>query len=127
MAENKRDYHEMIMEGIQISILIQTICFLDENFTKRYDDLVKELVVQNNQKSLPKVINYFKERTASLEVVNNLKNLQKIYFPLHPMSNFLSDYSKKSFDENVNRESANDKIKDLLTNYTDFYEEMVHF
>jgi len=43
------------------------------------------------------------------------------------MSNFLSDYSKKNFDENVNRESANDKIKDLLTNYTDFYEEMVHF
>lgn len=43
------------------------------------------------------------------------------------MSNFLSEYSKKGFDENVNRESANDKIKDLLTNYTDFYEEMVHF
>jgi inositol 1,4,5-triphosphate receptor type 3 len=43
------------------------------------------------------------------------------------MTKFLSDYSKKSFEENVNRESANDKIKDLLTNYSDFYEEMSHF
>lgn len=43
------------------------------------------------------------------------------------MTKFLSDYSKKNFEENVNRESANDKIKDLLTNYSDFYEEMSHF
>jgi inositol 1,4,5-triphosphate receptor type 3 len=43
------------------------------------------------------------------------------------VTKFLSDYSKKSFEEKVNRESANDKIKDLLTHYSDFFEEMSHF
>ena len=117
----------MIHEGIMIYMLLSTISDLEPNFKDRFKRNIKEKSKSKETSNLPKILGYFSEKTASIEIFNESKHIQKIYFPVENVTKFLSDYTKKGFEENVNRESANEKIKGLLTNYEDFYDEMNHF
>lgn len=47
LIDNKRNYNPIIMEGIYIWILIQTISHLDSNFEKRFHELVREMESNN--------------------------------------------------------------------------------
>lgn len=54
-------------------------------------------------------------------------NLEKIYFPLPFLMQYLTEDTKFQFMETVNRDSINDKINGLLDEFEYFYMEMVHF
>lgn len=74
-----------------------------------------------------KAVNFFSTKVKSIEILNSQGHLQKIYFPLHHVTGFLSQFSKDKYREEVTRENVNDKIKALFLKADDFYEEMCHF
>lgn len=127
LVDNKKNYNPIILEGIMLWTLLQTICDLEDSFKTRLKKLVAEINQSGDVKDLNKTVEFFKEKTASIEIFNSSKNIQKIYFPIQNVTRFLSEYTRKKFEENVNRESANDKIKGCLQDYNDFYDEMTHF
>lgn len=131
LINNKKDYNPVILEGILIWILLKSIGDVEESFQKRIDKMIK--VMKKDEKDFKKtnktdkLIEFFSEKTGSIEIFNENKKIQKVYFPIHNVTKFLSDYTKEKFERDVNRESANDKIKNLIENYLDFYDEMCHF
>lgn len=126
LINHKREYNPIILEGILIWMLLCTIGDKEAAFAKRMKKTIREKM-RRGTPELEKIILFFSEKTASIEIFNENKHLQKVYFPIHNVTKFLSEYSKKKFDEEVNRESPNDKIKNLLEDYLDFYDEMSHF
>ena len=53
--------------------------------------------------------------------------LEKIYFPIPTLMNYLSEESKSTFLEKVNRESINDKLIGLLDEVEGFKLEMEYY
>lgn len=131
LVNNKKEYNEIIIEGVLIWIVLKTIGDKEPAFANRMKKTIKQKKKKDKESGvelkLDKVITYFSEKTGSIEILNESKRLQKVYFPVHNVTKFLSEYSKDKFMENVNRESSNDKINDLLEMYLDFYDEMSHF
>lgn len=131
LINNKKDYNPVILEGILIWILLKSIGDVEESFQKRIEKMIKHMKKEEKDykktDKTDKMIEFFSEKTASIEIFNENQKIQKVYFPVHNVTKFLSDYTKKKFEKEVNRESANDKIKNLVENYLDFYDEMCHF
>ena len=127
LVDSKRKYNPIIMEGIMIFTLLSTIADLESSFKERMASNIKEKSRDKEMEQLPKVIEYFEEKTASIEIININKNIQKIYFPVPYVTKFLSDTTKSTFEEDVNRESANEKIKGLVESFEDFFDEMQHY
>jgi hypothetical protein len=111
--------------------VLKTIGDKEPSFANRMKKTIKQRKKKDKEigaeLKLDKIIAFFSEKTASVEILNESKRLQKVYFPIHNVTKFLSDYSRVKFMENVNRESSNDKINDMLEMYLDFYDEMTHF
>lgn len=53
--------------------------------------------------------------------------LEKVYFPIPKLMQYLSAESKTSFLEKVSRDSINDKINGLLDEVGNFYLEMKYY
>jgi hypothetical protein len=67
--------------------------------------------------------NFFNDNSQSIEIV--FKGiLQRVYFVVHPACSFLSNRSKKTFMDHVNRESCTQKLKDFIKTSPKFVDEM---
>lgn len=49
-----------------------------------------------------------------------------IYFPIQPITHYLTEKTKDNFEENVDRESPQHKILDLIARTPAFIDEMTH-
>jgi hypothetical protein len=54
------------------------------------------------------------------------KDIMTIYFPIQPVTYFLTASSKNDFNLKVNRESNQHKIIDLIAKVPEFIDEMNH-
>ena len=72
-----------------------------------------------------KAYDFIRFHTAKIEINVN-GNLQSVYFPRRPACHFISDESKKSLMESVNRESQSNKVEGLMNAAPDLIDEMMH-
>lgn len=89
---------------------------------------MKEKIFEKAELDLYKrTMKYFKINTKSVEVINKFNQIQKIFFAIPEVCNYLSEATMENFLENVKRDGANDKIGGLLKKANDFNDEMTHF
>ena len=70
---------------------------------------------------------FYKLNTGRIEIMNFSQNIQILFYPKPELSKYLSESSMDKFQENVNRQSANEKIVNLINKKLDFYDEMSHY
>jgi len=63
--------------------------------------------------------------TGHIEVANE-SHLQAIYFPIKPVCHYMSKATREHLMENINRESAQEKVSGLMQAVPDLIEEMQH-
>jgi hypothetical protein len=68
---------------------------------------------------------FFKYHTGNVEVQKD-NDIMTIYFPIQPVTRFLTDTTKSKFMRIVNRESNQHKIIDLVAKSPEFIDEMEH-
>lgn len=68
---------------------------------------------------------FFKYHTGNVEVLKD-NDIMTIYFPIQPVTRFLTDTTKTKFMRIVNRESNQHKIIDLVAKSPEFIDEMEH-
>ncbi|EGR33363.1 hypothetical protein IMG5_055060 [Ichthyophthirius multifiliis] len=106
----------------QSIILIQYLSFYNQSF-KQQCKYSKQILEINTFKSYQQL----KKQLLSIEIINQFNSIQKIYFQKHPLTYYLSRTSKEKFLENVNINTANDKIQGFLQTQIQFQDEMMHF
>lgn len=68
---------------------------------------------------------FIRSHMGRIEInVNN--NLQRVYFPIRPVCQFLSPGAKENLMINVDRESQNTKVMGLMLAVPDLIDEMNH-
>jgi hypothetical protein len=81
---------------------------------------VKEKI---NRFSETNIFQFFKRNTGNVEVHKD-NEVITIYFPIHPVSHFLTIDTIERFNLTVNRESSTHKILDLISRCPEFIDEM---
>jgi inositol 1,4,5-triphosphate receptor type 3 len=103
-----------IREGFQAFILVKSLANLDEDFCLKYKTHLAELKKKNSfaifSSAEQSGLEYYRQNCLSIEIVNSKDELQKVYFRKPPITNYLSDDTKESFNQEVNRDSSNEKI-----------------
>lgn len=130
-----RDYNPIIHEGIKIWILLSTLGDIDADFNKTLHIAIANLLGEGGEgigmvlggATTSSVIEYFDKKVKSIEIINHNGKLQRVFFPYHCVAEYLSEFSKSKFSEEVPRENENDKIKSIFYKFEDFYDEMKHF
>jgi len=72
------------------------------------------------------IYRFFKENTGNVEVLLKDEEVITIYFPVHPVCNFLTGETKKTFEQTVKRESNTYKILGFMRKTPQFIDEMTH-
>ena len=75
LVDNKKNYNDIIMEGIYIQILLKTIGYCDGHFKGRLNKLIKEKEHGVQGKEFKKIFNYFSDKVASIEILNTNKDI----------------------------------------------------
>ncbi|CAD8205015.1 unnamed protein product [Paramecium pentaurelia] len=118
-AIQEEEMEEMVGETFMMYLLLKKL--------SNYIPQIKNLTDGENNPKLRRALNYYKNETASIEIVNMNGKLEKIYFQVPTLMKYLTEETKRQFMEEVERDSINDKINGLLDNMDNFYMEMVHF
>ena len=71
------------------------------------------------------IYKFFSKNTGNVEVQKD-DEIMTIYFPIQPITHFLTVTTKDKFDETVNRTSNQHKILDLIARTPEFIDEMQH-
>lgn len=122
---NSRDYNPIILEGIYIIILLKSLGDLEPSFAENLDKIINDISLEDQE--FMAIFDFFDDKVSSIEIINMLNEIQRIYFPIHNITKYLSEYSKNVFDKFVPRDTPADKIRSLFIKFNDFYEEMKHF
>lgn len=72
-----------------------------------------------------KAMEFLRQNTARIEVAVDGK-LQRVYFPIRPVCDFISDRTKTRLMVEVDRESQQTKVKGLLEAAPNLIDEMRH-
>jgi len=75
--------------------------------------------------SATNIFQFFKRNTGNVEVHKD-DEVMTIYFPIHPVSHFLTQGTMNNFNQYVCRESNTHKILDLISKCPSFIDEMEH-
>ncbi len=101
-------------EGFQAFILVKSLANLDDDFCLKYKTHLAELKKKKSfgifSSSEQRALEYYRQNCLSIEIVNSKDELQKVYFRKPPIANYLSDDTKERFNQEVNRDSSNEKI-----------------
>ena len=98
-------FDENTLESFDIYILLKTLADAKPNEMSDYMSATSTTLGLEEKKTL----DFYEANLGSIEIKFNDK-LIKVYFPILPTCRFLSEDSKKSFLETVNRETPNDKL-----------------
>jgi hypothetical protein len=119
------DYSYPMKEALHTIMWINTLGDFDPEITKKVQYAIEDLV--ESRKNLPRAMKFFKDHVRSIEIVDNDRNIQTVYFYLHPITKFLSRYSKERFEYGIDRRTWSTKLSALITAIDLLYIEMNHF
>ncbi|EAR99593.3 inositol 1,4,5-trisphosphate receptor type 3 (macronuclear) [Tetrahymena thermophila SB210] len=114
--------HQFLSFSHQCLILLKNLRFQNQDFKQKCKEEKKKQSAQFQKQ--------YKSLTAqckSIEIVNQFGKLQKVFFPFPQIAGYLSSTKQRRFLEDVNRDSANEKIQGLLSMEDQFMDEMKHF
>jgi hypothetical protein len=119
------DYSFPMKEGLHIVMWMNTLSDFDPEVTKRIHNAIEDL--SEESRYISRAMKFFKDLVRSIEIVDNEKNIQTVYFYLHPITKYLSRYSKAKFEYDIDRRTWSTKLSALLTAIDPLYIEMMHF
>jgi hypothetical protein len=111
------------LEAFNIYSLVETLA--DVSINKAGGQTVKEFLDNVSDPAFLKTLEFFKMNCRSIEIDFH-DTIIRVYFPVHPICRFLSKTTREKFGNNVNRETPNDKVNDLVNASDDFFDEMKH-
>ena len=116
-------FDDDFLEAFNLYSLLTTLS--DTAINKAGGQGVKDFLDNITDPVLLNTLDFFKMHCRSIEI-DFKKTVIRVYFPVHPICRFLSKNSREKFNNYVNRETPNDKIKDMMNARDDFFDEMVH-
>lgn len=116
-------FDDDFMEAFNLYTLLATLS--DPAINKSQGNNLKSYLENVTDPQLLKTLNFFKMHCKSIEISFH-GTIIRVYFPVHPICRFLSKNTREKFGNTVNRETPNDKIKDLANASNDFFDEMHH-
>jgi len=122
-------YKAYINEGVQFGIVLYTLAHLSPEMRAKLEDFklkIKESKL-DRYKEIQRAEMFYHKQIGQVEIVNKKGELQRIYFPIIDKIKFLSSVTKDKFLDEVNRESANEKLFGLVRYCKLFEDEMNHF
>ena len=127
---DKKNLIDLMHSAFNLFILIKSLKFADAKFKEKYKKWKQEHDYtgkdEKSQKKL-KALRFYAANIKMIEIVNSKKEIQRVYFKLHPVVKSLSQVSMDEFNDNVTRDSANQKINGLIYHEKMFFQEMLHF
>ena len=115
-------FDEEIQESFNIFILLQTLADHNE---KLKEDIEQGLNGGEFTHEQRKAFFFFKMNVKSIEIMFH-NDLIRVYFPVPPISEFLTEETKENFMRSVPRDSHNEKILALIVAKDDLVDEMEH-
>ena len=119
------DYTPIVKEGLFIIIYMFQLSEYESAIGDKIKDSHERLSA--SLKNLKKAAGFFRDNIATIEIVDEHKNLQTIYFYLHPITKYLSSYTKSKFEYDIERKNSTTKLVGLMDQVDLFYFEMKHF
>jgi hypothetical protein len=119
------DYSDPMKEALHIVMWMNTLADFDPEVNNRITEAVEEF--SDDRKTVQRVMKYFKDHVRSIEIVDNDKNIQTVYFYLHPITKYLSRYSKERFEYDIDRKNWSTKLGAMVSGIDLLYVEMKHF
>lgn len=113
---NTRLFDEELQEAFSIFGFIQTINDSSNVYKKSILGLKSEKLV---------AYNFFKVNTGQIELIFE-GELQRVYFMVHPVCNYLPEEYKSALMNSVRRDNANEKLSDFLAEVTRYCDLMDH-
>ena len=120
----KSEYSKDIIEALHSLILLNQLSNHDKEIDKMIEMSFKRMV--SVDKVVTRARKFFNDRIQSIEFVDDEKNLQNMYFYIHPKTEFLSNVSIFKFERDVNRKNWTTKISDLMNFIPRAYLEIQH-
>jgi len=123
------EYKAYINEGVQFGILLYSLSNLSGDIAIKIENFKAKIKEENIEryKELQRAEAFYSKHIGQIEIINKKGDLQRIYFPIIDKIKYLSSVTKEKFLDEVNRESANEKLFGLVRHSELFEDEMNHF
>jgi len=123
------DYNLYIDEALTLAIIIKFLSDKSLEITQKVEAYKSNMELEEPEryKEFLKAEYYYDKYIGQIELVNNKGDLQRTYFPVMKKTKYLSSVTKSKFLDEVNRESANEKLFGLINMEFLFTNEMEHF
>ena len=113
-ALSRGSFEGNITEGFNIFCLINQLAIALHDVKEKIKAFEATIIYQ-----------FFSKNTGNVEVQKD-DEIMTIYFPIQPITHFLTPTTKDKFDETVDRASNQHKILDLIARTPEFIDEMQH-
>lgn len=110
------------MDAFEIFILIKNLAAHSTELQSIIDDIQDP---EYDDPLLTASINYFSASTKSIEILFK-SHLITVYFPVQPITRYLSKNTRTRLMIEIPRESANEKIEGLVEEAEGVFDEMEH-
>jgi hypothetical protein len=122
---NGEEYSSLTLEALRSYLWINTISDTDPRIDKQNDELV--MYYKSKSKTHRKALEFLENRVNQIEIMDENKELQTVYYIIDPRSQYLNKYTKETFENTVVRTTTITKLEGLIAEIPDFLEEINHF
>jgi hypothetical protein len=124
---NGEEYKPIVNEALITYIWINMLAESDPKIDLVSDKYVLEQTMNPRNKLFKKAFEFVSTRVSQVEIFDENKELQSLYYAVHPKSQFLSLYSKQRFENEINRSTFLSKLEGFIDKVPDLCEEIYHF
>ncbi|CAD6191298.1 unnamed protein product [Caenorhabditis auriculariae] len=92
-----------------------------------HDSELADWLDGSDEKKEPKIreaLNYYKQRTAQIEIVRRDRTLERVVFPINEICSFLTKETKANVYNNTERDNQGSKITEFFGQWEHLYDEM---
>ncbi|KAL9655967.1 hypothetical protein ABK040_007588 [Willaertia magna] len=114
----KDNFNEL---GYQIYVLLLTLADRCEKFQFDQKRVITEFFHENKS-----ILEVFDKMTGRIEIVRDNK-LERIYFPIPNVCHYLRNHVRNDFVYECDQETAQERIREVYENLTQFKQEMDHY
>lgn len=122
-ALRKDSFKDQIIEGFDIFCLIRQLSIALPDVREMLKE--RQNLGTDASAAFKDIYMFFSDHTGNVEVVKD-DEIMTIYFPIQPVTGFLTGTTQNLFLRTVNRESNQHKINDLIARTPEFIDEMEH-
>jgi hypothetical protein len=122
---NGEEYRPVVNEALTTYIWINMLGESDPKIDRVSEKYMEEQSGKN--RLFKKAFEFVSSRVSQVEIFNENKEIETLFYAVHPKTQFLSLYSKQRFENEINRATFLSKLEGFIHTVPDLCEEIYHF